>query len=365
MDQTTKVIIGIVVLAVVIWSGYALLSNREPVSTETIKIGVVAPLTGDLAFIGEGLRDAILLAKDSLGDTRYTYEVIFEDDQLDPKRTASAANKLISIDKVDAIISISSGTGNVVTPIAERNSIVHFGIASDANIAKGDFNFIHWTPPAEETKVFVAELQRRGITKLGIFVVNQQGELAIANDLISRIEGTDIEVVTNQLFNFGETDFRTIIAKAKPSNAEIYLLLAFTPEIEILARQIKEAGITIPLTAIESFELTEERDLFEGEWYVNAADPTGDFVDRFKEKTGGNPKIGAPNGYDIFNLIVSAAESTKSSAKPTPREIADVLLDIKEVSGALGTLNINEEGIVISKAVVRIIKDGEPVTLSE
>ncbi|MFA6131921.1 MAG: ABC transporter substrate-binding protein [Patescibacteria group bacterium] len=365
MSKSIKWVIGIVAVVVVVAIGYFVSRGPKEVSEVPIKIGMVAPMTGDLAFMGEGIRDAILLAKENMSSTKYTYEVIFEDDQLDPKMTASAVNKLISVDKADVIISFSSVTGNVITPIAEQNEVVHFGIASDPNVAIGKFNFIHWTPPSEENKVFIEELQRRGIKKLGVFESNAQGAAAVMADLQERLKGTDIEIVTDQVFNFGEKDFRSIIAKAKNSEAEIYLLMAFSPELEILAKQMKEAGINTPLTSIESFELSEQVALFEGDWYVNAADPTGDFADKFKTKTGKNPTLGAANGYDIFNLVVAATEKIISSTKPTPDQIVSELMNIKDFSGALGNLSIDEDGLVVSKAAIRMIKDGQPVSVSE
>lgn len=365
MNQSAKWIIGVIVVVAIVAIGYFVSRGPREVSTAPIKIGVVAPMTGNLAFMGEGIRDAILLAKENMGGTRYAYEIIFEDDQLDPTMTASAANKLISVDKADVIVSFSSVTGNVVTPIAEQNKVVHFGIASDPNVAKGKYNFIHWTPPSEENKVFIEELQRRGIKKLGVFESNAQGAAAVMADLRERLKGTGIEIVTDQVFNFGEKDFRSIIAKAKNSGAEIYLLMAFSPELEVLAKQIKEVGINTPLTSIESFELSEQVALFEGEWYVNAADPTGDFADKFKAKTGKNPTLGAANAYDIFNLVVAAAEKIVGSTKPTPDQIASELMKIKNFSGALGSLSVNEDGLVVSKAAVRMIKDGKPVTIGK
>ena len=365
MNQSAKWIIGVIVVVAIVAIGYVVSRGPREVSAAPIKIGVVAPMTGNLAFMGEGLKDAILLAKENMDSTRYAYELIFEDDQLDPKMTASAVNKLISVDKADAIVSFSSVTGNVVVPIAEQNKVVHFGIASDPNVAKGKYNFIHWTPPSEENKVFIAELQRRGIKKLGVFESNAQGAAAIMADLGERLKGTGIEIVTDQVFNFGEKNFRSIIAKAKNSGAEIYLLMAFSPELEVLAKQIKEAGINTPLTSIESFELSEQVALFEGEWYVNAADPTGDFTNKFKAKTDKNPTLGAANGYDIFNLVVATTEKIIGPTKPTPDQIANELTKIKNFSGALGNLSVNEDGLVVSKAAVRMIKDGKPVTVGK
>ncbi|MEK7673652.1 MAG: ABC transporter substrate-binding protein, partial [Patescibacteria group bacterium] len=145
MQKNTSTIVAVIVVILIvgglIWWG----KSQTPTGPkETIKIGFVGPLSGDLAFIGESDKNAILLAKDELKDTKFNYEVIVEDVQIDPKLTANATNKLINIDKVDGIISVSSGIGNVVSPITEQNKTIHFGLASDSNIAKGIYNFIHW-----------------------------------------------------------------------------------------------------------------------------------------------------------------------------------------------------------------------------
>ena len=152
--KISKIIIGIIVLAVVVWGGVKLFGTKEEKTKEAIKIGAIAPLSGSVAFMGEGLRDAILMAKDDLGKTKHKYEIIFEDGQLNPKDFATAANKLINIDKVNAIIDITAA-GNAVSPIAEQNKVIHFGIANDQNIAKGDYNFLHTVPPIKTTKLFV------------------------------------------------------------------------------------------------------------------------------------------------------------------------------------------------------------------
>ncbi|MFA6396852.1 MAG: ABC transporter substrate-binding protein [Sulfurimonas sp.] len=357
----TKWIIGGIAIGMLVIAVIAL-SDRSPDQAEAglIKIGVVAPLTGDTAFLGEGVREAMLLAKEQLGDTEYQYELIFEDDQLDPKMTASAANKLIDIDGVDVLVSFSSSSGNVVAPIAERNKVVHLGIASDANVADGFYNFIHWTPPSEEARVFVEELENRNISRLGMIIPNQQGAVAVADAVKERLEGTGIEIVNEQTINAGDTDFRTAVNKAKSGNPEIYLLAAFTPELEILGRQMKEAGIMTPLTSIEAFELTEERDLFEGYWYVNAAEPTNEFSQAFKSRTSKNPTLGAPNAFDIFNLIVSVYED--ASQRPSSEDIVEGLRNVENFNGALGNLSMGENDIILSPAAVRIIQNGQPVT---
>lgn len=369
MRTSYKILLGIIVLAVIVL-GFSLFGNTTGNVIEenkpVVKIGASLPLTGGAGFIGQGMKDAILLAKENQKYAKYDYEIVFEDDKLDAKEASTVAQKLINIDNVDVIISATSGPGNVISPIAEQNKILHMSTASDGNIVKKQYNFIHWTTPEEEAKAFVAELQRRNIKKIAILQTNQQGILATTEAVKEKLKGTDIKVVYEGKFNFGEKDFKTLLTKAKEENPDIYLFLSFSPEIEAITKQARELGIT-KITSIESFEMSEEPELFEGLWYVNVADSTEEFNKLFNAKYGKNPGLAAANGYDEFNLIVMAYENAGknlgANEKPTTKQVSDELLKIKNYKGALGTLNVLPDRIIDSKAVVRMIKDGKAVTI--
>ena len=79
-----KIILGIVVLVAIVVGLFVVINsekNSQVSDEQTIKIGVSAPLTGDLAFLGESYKDGINLAIKDLPKTKYKYEVIFEDDK--------------------------------------------------------------------------------------------------------------------------------------------------------------------------------------------------------------------------------------------------------------------------------------------
>ena len=59
-------------------------------------------------------------------DTKYDYEVIFEDDTLQVNKAATIANKFINMDKVNAIINIWGVTAPVVAEVAEKNNTIFF-----------------------------------------------------------------------------------------------------------------------------------------------------------------------------------------------------------------------------------------------
>ncbi|HLC32772.1 MAG TPA: ABC transporter substrate-binding protein [Candidatus Nanoarchaeia archaeon] len=340
-------------------------SQTETQGKQIVKIGASLPLSGDVAFLGDTARNALELALEDVNSksTKYQYQLIFEDDKIDATQAATAATKLIQVDNVDALVSLSSGTGNAISPITQASKVIHFGIASDPNVAKGEFNFIHWTPPSEEARVWIAEAQKRGIKNVGILELQHAGVKAVTDAL--KAQGSGKLTFTSEIIQGGEKDFRTHILKVKQTNPDIYLLMAFSPELDILHKQMKEEGITTPLSSIEAFELSNDPAQFEGQWYVNAADANGDFNARYQAKFGKGPQTGTQNAYDILNLIVEGYERAGSSPaqKPTHEEVVAQLMQIKDFDGVLGTLSVGDEGMVWSKAAVRTIQNGKPVTI--
>ena len=350
MSKSTKIIIGIVVVVIIILLA---VSSGKKADAGPIKIGVILPLSGDLAFLGEPAKKAAELALSNFIDSKNKYELIFEDDQFSSVKAATAANKLISVDKVSAIVSFGSSGGNVVSPLAEKNNVIHFAVASDPRVADGNYNFNHWTPPAEEVRALISELKTRNITKIGLITANQDGMLAIADELRKQVQGTGIQIVNDQKFNVGEKDFRSVIVKLNQNLPEIIVLINFSPELEILAKQIKDGGIKTPLTSIEAFDQTSQPELFNGYWYASASDPSGEFSKMFKEKTGGDPGFGTGNAYDIVSLLITGFEKTKSLNQ---EKTLEQLYAIKDFKGAMGPLSIGSDGLVLSTATIKTVK---------
>jgi ABC-type branched-subunit amino acid transport system substrate-binding protein len=252
----------------------------------------------------------------------------------------------------------------VAAPIAQAAGVVHFGIASDPNVAKGEYNFIHSTKPDSEARLWVEEATRRGYKRVAILCLQQQGELAIAESVKKYAASEGLEIVTQQTFDVGEVDFRTYLMKAGQSEPDIYLALAFSPEVDNLYKQFKEQGIKAEFSGIESLELSSTPALFEGLWYINAADSTDSFREAYKQMFNENPVFGSPNAYDIFNLIVAGYERAGDGVtKPSHAAVAAELAKIQGFQGVLGELNMDPDGIVDSLPVVRMIRNGEPVTL--
>ena len=363
-------IIAIVVVVLIVRTNNAANSSGTASSQKpTVTIGVTLPLTGDVAMLGQSAKNAILLAQSQLPkDLKYDYKLVFEDDQFKPAVGATTANKLISVDHADVLMSFGSPVGSVVSPIAEKAGVPHVNsFASAAQVADGDYNFVDYTPSYEDSKLFIQELEKRGIKKLVFF--GQQDNPGVTSIIASfehDIKNTDITVLSEQMFDTGTRDFRTNIDKVKGLGADIYVLEASSPELEILTRQLRDSGVKTPVTTMEAFEFSDQLSLFEGMWYINGADPQAWFVDLYTKTYGQAPKFGAANNYDGLGLAVKAVETAgDGKTVPSHAAIKDALARIKSFDGALGTgQTVDANGIVDSKAVVRMIKNGVPVTIA-
>jgi branched-chain amino acid transport system substrate-binding protein len=356
--MNTKKIIGIVIVVALVIGAVVF---GQQTGVKTVKIGVILPLSGTQAYSGEGMKDALELAKENLKNTKYDYELVIEDGALDVKTSISAANKLITTDKVDAIIDAYAPIGNAVSPITEKSGITHIDIAFDPKIAEGEYNFILFTTPDTAAKSFLLEIQRRGIKTLGIFRVNNQGIFAVYSAIKAHANEYGVEIISDELFQPGERDFKSIVAKGTQAKAGLYALLALPPELEILAKQLKDQGITAISSTIY-FELAKDKTVFEGLWSIGYGEIDQKFESQFKSKYQRELGFGSPNVYDAFNVIVTAAESHKGG-KPNSTDIRDSIQKIGDFEGVLGKLHVDEVGIIDHPTLVKTVKNGIMVPL--
>lgn len=333
--------------------------NTPAGEKQTVKIGVILPLTGPVAILGEPSKKAAELALSDAGNTKYNYELIFEDSQFDPKLAVTAASKLINIDKVLAIINFGSGTGNSINPVAESGKTAQFSLASDPTIANGDYNFIHWTPPFKEGELLAQEIIKRGYKKVSIVDANHPGAFAVTNPVKASLAKAGVEVASYDVINIGTRDFKTIISKIKQINPDIVILEMFSPEIEIIAQQMKDLNLNKPLTSVETFEWSSNPSLFEGSWFV-ADSVVPNFSAKFLKAYESPALAGSSYTYDLVSFLIKTQEKQREVIAPS------ALPDLIKAMGSwkspvFGNVPIDSDGFFITEASVKMITNGQAV----
>ena len=100
--------------------------QAEVKAKPVVKIGVSLPLTGNLAYIAEGAKNALqmVLEKWQKKETKYQYEIVFEDDMLKPQQAVLNAHKFIDIDKANVIVSVFGVVDRPIDDIANQSKII-------------------------------------------------------------------------------------------------------------------------------------------------------------------------------------------------------------------------------------------------
>ncbi len=339
---------------VIVILGFWFAQNKPVGEKQTIKIGIVAPLTGGATVYGVNLVKGAQLALKDLSDSKYTYELVIEDDGTNPAHSASAAQKLINVDKVQAILSVTSGTGNAVKPMAAAAGIPQVCLCSDTRVADGKLNFTNILLPEDETLVWLKEAKARGVKTIAILSQNQPGYNLIIDTLKSQASANDITIVYEERIESTVKDFNTNIAKARLTKPDLILAGFFPPQIDIIGQQFKNLGVT-NVAGIASFSIGATPALFNDRWYSDAFLSDKAFETRFTQEfpdTRFNVRV-APYAYDSFNLLVQGFEEGS---------VPEYLLGVTSYPGKAGTLT-KKVGDSSFHAPIGIweIRDGKPV----
>lgn len=355
MKKSTWIVVAIIVIVAI----FIIISRRANNSggAKTIKIGVVAPLTGGGAAFGNSLVKAIELAQQDLKDTHYTYKIIIEDDGTNPAQSAGAAQKLINVDKVQAIISATSGTGNVVAPLVEAAKIPQICTAcADKKVGTGKYSYTSSVQVEDEARVFVDYAIKTGAKSLGMISQIHPGINAVADAIKIEAASKNLPVVYEERFDGNNRDFNTIVKKAVAAKASLYFLQSFPPSLDIIGKEFTNLGITNVAGGAGAFTISADLKIFEGHWYTEAlSDPmfTARFQTafpdiRFNIRTG-------PYGYDAFNILVQGFEKNV--------DMAVYLAGLKEFNGKVGRQYKTDGNYFRSMPGIWIIKEGKPVML--
>lgn len=336
------------------------------VEAETVKIGVILPLSGNNANLGRPQLQAVELIEDKLARTETIHDYVFEvqDDVLEPRRSVEAAQQLINLQKVKALTSFSSGCGNAISPIAQRSKVIHIAnAASDSNVARGKYNHTNWTRPEAEAALFAKYAQKRGAKKIAFITVRQQGIMAIVDEAQKSLKEIGAQ---SKSFNYNpnERDFRAILYKVEAYKPDLLMLESFSPAGEIIMRQYAQLGMTIPVSSIETFELTDDKTAFEGLSYVAGAAPTEEFAAAIEAKFPGESHQFAAIAYDSFDLLVEAFESSPTA---DIEEALATLQSVKDRPSAVGNLTVDKDGVIHSPAGLYRMVGGtpQPITLED
>lgn len=353
-----------------------------------IKVGINAPITGDIPKVGEGTKYTAELWQEEVnkdggievGGKKYPVELVIEDSESKAESAVKANTKLITQDDVLIIIGPQSSkeaipagdvANNYQTPMISPWSTNPDTTAGRPYVFRACFldpfqgpvlaNFI-----SEEFKFTKAAV---------LYDVASDYPKGLAEFFKKAWEEQHGpgSVVAYESFTTKDTDFSSQLTKIIHSGAEVLFTPQYYNEVALIVQQAKSLGWKGPIVGSDSWGSAETVQLCGEACYgaffsthyaaAGAKGATKDFIDRYKAKYGYVPDDVAALTWDALGLAKKAIESIKGlsgNIKEDRKAVRDALAQIKDFDGITGKMTFSGTGDPKKCAViVRISDKGE------
>lgn len=340
----------------------------------TIKIAILAPLSGPVPTFGVSTRDGALLAIEEAnakgGVLGKQIEAVVADSQCTPDPAVNAANKVIEQDKVHYIVGeVCSSASIPISEIAEKSSVVMISPTStnptvtlnaDGSTKKFVFRAC-FIDPFQGTVMAKFALSKGYKTAFIMFDQGNDYVRGLAEFFEKAFVEAGGQVVGKESYTKTDTDFSAILTKVAESNAEVLFVPDYYNIINLVGAQAKEKGVTAVMMGGDGWDSADlDVNAADGGFYSNHYDP-GDtrpivqsWIANYQKKYNSVPDALATLGYDATSLLIAAIEKAGAD---DPVKVA-AAMEALEFDAVSGKVTFDAQHNPIKGAVVISVKDG-------
>ena len=344
----------------------------------TIKIGYYGDLSGQTFNFGESAKNGVLMAADEInragGINGRKLDVVIEDDQGSPERAATLASKLITRDKVVAVIAGgASGNSLAAAPRAQALKIPFVSPSStDPAVTRtGDYIFRVCFIDAFQGEVmakFAANTLKAKKTAIMVDFNNpySRGLSEFFEFSFTKLGG---QIVSKQSYAQGDPDYKGQLSTIRAANPDAIYIPGYYGDVTIIAKQARQLGLNQPLLGGDGWDAPELWELGGdalNNSYITSHYSAGDpstaiqgFVHDYKQLYGNlEPDAHAALAYDAMNVV---ADAIKRAGSTDASQLRDALAQTKNFPGVTGAISINADRDAVKPAVVLKLEDGRRI----
>lgn len=339
-----------------------------------VKIGLLAPLTGDVAPLSQPMVNSVRLALKQAnaagGIDGAPIELVEEDGQCQPKTATTAAQKLVNVDRVEGIVGgFCSGESIAMAPVTQAGKVVQISPAStNPSISGvGEFVFRVVAHDAVQGQVVVDDILKKGYAKPAIMYMNNDYGNGWRDVAVARFKELGVTPVAVETFEQSSRDVKTQLAKVKAAGADVLISISLSAEAPVVLKQLKELGMNLPVYvgdgATDQAVIDNAGGAAEGMIGVKSKPYDGleakAFEEAYRKEYGEEIGIYAGESYDAFNLLVQGLRAGKRG-----QELNDWLYTV-DYMGASGRNKFDKNGDVDKLPGLFVVKGGKFVEYTE
>lgn len=343
---------------------------------ETVRIGVVQPMTGPVAYDGNIYVNTVKMLADDLnakgGVLGKKIELVVEDGACNPAQSVNAAEKLVVRDKVVGLLGAFCSTSTAaVMEVAKKHKVpLITGISTAAQLTEQGnayfFRAVATTPMLGNAfgPVLPKALKAK---RFAFLTLNDDWGRSMQASYPKAIESGGGEIVANEFFQQSDLQFLSQITKVKAANPDAIVMAANTQQAVALSKQIRELGVTAQLVG-------------EGAWssdsYIKLAGPAAEgvyglveyvytikspineaFVKEFQAKLKENPSKFAGAAHSVLHIMVDAI---RRAGAADPEKIREAL-EKTDYNGLVGNMKFDAKHQAYGQTVyLSLVKNGVP-----
>jgi len=341
----------------------------------TLKIGEFASLTGKEAAFGQSSHKGTVLAIEDTnaagGVLGKKITLISEDNQSRPGESATIAKKLITREKVIAILGeVASSRSMEAASVAQQFKIPMVSPAStNPKVTEiGDYIFrVCFIDPFQGTAL--AKFARQDLKAKRVAVltsVSSAYSVGLGKYFKERFLADGGEIVLEPSYSEGDKDFKAQLTAIKATAPDAIFVPGYYTEAALICKQARDLGMTLPLFGGDGWEAPELLSLggkaVEGTFYSthysseSPSEAVQTFVKKFKARWNGEtPDAMAALGYDSALVLVDAI---KRAGATDAAKIRDALATTKNLEGVTGKTTIDAKRNASKAAVVVEVRNG-------
>lgn len=368
-SRTLALMVGVCALSVAVAC-----ERKEPAATDStgdIVIGMYGSLTGDGASFGQSSKEGTELAVEEingkgglLGGRKL--KLLVEDDQSKPEEASSAVTKLITQNKVVAVLGeVASRRSLAAAPVAQKYQIPMITPSStnERVTEVGDYIFrVCFIDPFQGevlAKFAYNDLKARRVAILKD--IGQDYSVGLTDSISTHFRALGGEVLPPVNYSATDADFKAILTQVRAQKPDAIFATGYYPEAAIIVRQARELGLQMPILGGDGWvgdALKNGREALNNTYISNHysadnPDPVvQQFVTTYRQRFGGKePDSIAALAYDAVKVLADAITRAQSTEGPKVRDA----IASADVAGVTGRLKVNAKRNVDKPAVIQAV----------
>ena len=344
---------------------------------DTIKIGLLAPLTGPAAADGLSVQNSVKLAVEKVnaegGVLGKKIELITYDDRGDAKEAVALARKLIEQDKIVAMVGGSySLPSRAMAPIFQEEKIpAVYAYAVHPDVTKaGNFNFRNGFLGMVEGKAAAyTAVKLLKAKKIALLISDNDFGRTLAEGFkmyVEKYAKGAATIISVQAYPFQEKDFKAYLSKIKDENVDAIFSSGYYFQTGPVVKQAREMGIKAHIIGEEGADSPKFLEIAgkSAEGFIIVTNLNRDdkrahvqnFLKTFESRYKIQPDMVGASAYDAFMIIVDGIKRAKSVKGP---EISTAIAGLKDFDGLTGQIKrFTPEGEVVKDVQVQTVKNG-------